>query len=57
MEEIGGFPYDTITEDFETSIRIQKAGYITYSTSKVLAAGLSTTTIPSINKEYAGHRE
>ncbi len=48
MEEIGGFPYDTITEDFETSIRIQKAGYITYSTSKVLAAGLSTTTIPSM---------
>lgn len=51
MEEIGGFPYGTITEDFETSIRIQKAGYITYSTSKVLAAGLSTTTIPSMIKQ------
>ena len=43
LEEIGGFPYGTITEDFETSIRLQKAGYITYATSKVLASGLSTT--------------
>lgn len=48
MEEIGGFPYGTITEDFETSLRLQKAGYITYATSEVLAAGLSTTTVKSM---------
>ncbi len=51
LEEIGGFPVKTITEDFETSIRIQKAGYITYSTDKVLAAGLSTTTVRAMLKQ------
>lgn len=51
LEEIGGFPYGTITEDFETSIRLQKAGYITYATSKVLASGLSTTTVKSMIRQ------
>lgn len=48
MEEIGGFPYETITEDFETSLRLQKAGYITYASSEILASGLSTTTVKSM---------
>lgn len=48
MEEIGGFPYGTVTEDFETSLRLQKAGYITYATEEVLASGLSTTTVSSM---------
>lgn len=51
MEEIGGFPLKTITEDFETSIRIQQAGYITYATEEVQAAGLTTTTVPSMLKQ------
>jgi len=51
MEEIGGFPIKTITEDFETSVRIQKAGYMTYATDEVQAAGLSTTTIQSMIKQ------
>jgi len=51
MEEIGGFPLKTITEDFETSIRLQQAGYITYATQEVQAAGLTTTTIPSMIKQ------
>jgi len=51
MEEIGGFPLHTITEDFETSIRLQQAGYITYATQEVQAAGLTTTTIPSMIKQ------
>lgn len=51
MEEIGGFPIKTITEDFETSIRIQKAGYITYATDEILSAGLTTTTIKSMLKQ------
>lgn len=51
IEEIGGFPLKTITEDFETSIRIQQAGYITYATDEVQAAGLSTTTISSMIKQ------
>lgn len=51
LQDIHGFPLKTITEDFETSIRIQKEGYITYATSEVLAAGLSTTTIQSMIKQ------
>lgn len=51
MEEIGGFPLNTITEDFETSIRIQKAGYITYATDEIQAAGLTTTTVKSMLKQ------
>lgn len=48
LEEIGGFPLGTITEDFETSIRLQQAGYITYASEEVLAAGLSTTDVKSM---------
>lgn len=51
IEEIGGFPYDTVTEDFEVSLRLQKAGYITYATTEVLAAGLSTTTVESMIRQ------
>lgn len=51
MEEIGGFPLKTITEDFETSIRIQKAGYITYATNEIQAAGLTTTTVKSMIRQ------
>ena len=51
MEEIGGFPLNTITEDFETSIRMQKAGYITYATDEIQAAGLTTTTIKGMIKQ------
>jgi cellulose synthase (UDP-forming) len=51
MVEINGFPINTITEDFETSIRIQKAGYITYATDEIQAAGLTTTTIKSMLKQ------
>ena len=51
MEEIGGFPYHTITEDFETSCRLQMAGYITYATDKVEAHGLSTTDVASMMKQ------
>ncbi len=51
LEDIHGFPLKTITEDFETSIRIQKEGYITYATQEVQAAGLSTTTVASMIKQ------
>lgn len=51
MEDIEGFPLKTITEDFETSIRLQQAGYITYATEEVQAAGLTTTMIPDMIKQ------
>lgn len=46
--DIGGFPTDTITEDFETGILIQSHGYTTYATSEVLASGLSPTTFKTM---------
>ncbi len=48
IEEIGGFPTDTITEDFETGIKIQSKGYTTYSTLRPLASGLAPTSIKSM---------
>ncbi len=51
MVDIGGFPLNTITEDFETSIRIQKEHYITYATDEVQAAGLTTTDFKSMIKQ------
>lgn len=51
LEEIRGFPLHTITEDFETSVRLQQAGYITYATDEVQAAGLTTTTVPGMIRQ------
>ena len=48
LMDIGGFPTDTITEDFETGILIQSHGYTTYATTEVLASGLSPTTFKSM---------
>ena len=48
LDEIGGFPTDTITEDFETGIKIQSKGYTTYSTLQPLASGLAPTSIKSM---------
>jgi cellulose synthase (UDP-forming) len=48
LEEIGGFPTDTITEDFETGIKIQSKGYTAYSTLQPLASGLAPTSIKSM---------
>ncbi|WP_312702486.1 glycosyltransferase [Sedimentibacter sp.] len=51
LEDIGEFPLKTITEDFETSVRMQQEGYITYATDEVQAAGLTTTTVSSMIKQ------
>lgn len=51
MMDIGGFPLHTITEDFETSVRIQQEKYITYATDEVQAAGLTTTDFGSMIKQ------
>lgn len=48
LEEIGYIATDTITEDFLTGIRIQKAGYTTYAISEPLANGLAPTQIGSL---------
>lgn len=46
--EVGGLAADTITEDFETGIRIQEKGYTTYAVAKPLAHGLAPHSIPSL---------
>lgn len=51
LEDIGGFPTDTITEDFETGILIQSRGYTTYSTEEPQAAGLTPDNIQSMIKQ------
>ncbi|MFT8704788.1 glycosyltransferase family 2 protein [Bifidobacterium aquikefiricola] len=48
LEDIGGFPLNTITEDFEVSLRMQQNGYITYATNEVLSSGLATTTVSAM---------
>ena len=45
LESIGLFPVNTITEDYETGLRIQAKGYKTFSTSEVLACGITPNTI------------
>jgi len=39
LEEIGGFPGETLSEDWATSIKLQSAGYKTYYLNELLSAG------------------
>lgn len=41
LEEIGGVPTETITEDWATSIKLQAAGYKLYYLNEALSAGMS----------------
>lgn len=47
IDEAGGFPTGTITEDFELGARINAEGYRNISTTEPLASGLTPTDIPS----------
>lgn len=51
LDEVGGIAVGTITEDFETGIRIQSKGYSCYALDKTLAHGLSPTTVDSLIKQ------
>lgn len=51
IEDAGGFPIDTITEDFELGVRMNMAGYLNYSTTKPLASGLTPTDLRSVIKQ------
>ncbi|HXI52315.1 MAG TPA: glycosyltransferase [Candidatus Saccharimonadales bacterium] len=44
LEEIGGIPTETITEDWATSIKLQAAGYQLLYLNEPLSAGLSADT-------------
>lgn len=39
MEDIGGMPHETLSEDWATSIKLQARGYKTYFLNEVLGAG------------------
>ena len=45
LESIGLFPVNTITEDYETGMRIQANGYKTFSTTECLASGITPNTL------------
>ncbi len=51
LDEVGGISTGTITEDFETGIRIQAKGYRCYAVDKSLAHGLAPTTVDSLIKQ------
>lgn len=53
LEKVGGIAIGTITEDFETGIKIQMEGYRTYATSEALAHGLAPTTIRDLIRQRA----
>ncbi|MDR1574330.1 MAG: glycosyltransferase [Clostridiales Family XIII bacterium] len=48
LQAVGNIATDSITEDFETGIKIQAAGYRTYAISETLAQGLAPTSIQSL---------
>lgn len=51
IEQAGGFPTDTVTEDFELGALINMQGYRNISTLEPMASGLTPTDIPSVMKQ------
>lgn len=51
LEAVGGIATGSITEDFETGIRIQAAGYTCYAIDRVLAHGLAPRDFESLLRQ------
>ncbi len=51
LDEVGGIATGTITEDFETGIKIQSAGYTCYAIDKALAHGLAPNDFDSLIRQ------
>lgn len=51
IKDAGGFPTDTITEDFELSVRINSVGYKNISTLEPMASGLTPSDFKSVMKQ------
>lgn len=51
IDDAGGFPTDTVTEDFELGALINGKGYRSISTLEPMASGLTPTDIPSMFKQ------
>ncbi|MDY5187539.1 MAG: glycosyltransferase [Streptococcus alactolyticus] len=52
IDDAGGFPTDTITEDFELGARMNIEGYVNYSTDAPMASGLTRLAMRDVSKEY-----
>jgi cellulose synthase (UDP-forming) len=52
LEEIGGFPEETITEDMHTSLRLQKRGYRTIYVNRTVARGLAPHTYDAYQGQW-----
>lgn len=52
LEAVGGFPEDSLTEDFQLSLRLHEAGWRTVYVSEVLASGLG----PEDMASYVGQQ-
>lgn len=51
IDDAGGFPVDTLTEDFELGGRINMAGYTSYSTREPQASGISPVDVKGVIKQ------
>lgn len=51
IDRAGGFPINTVTEDFELGIKINACGYRNISTLEPLASGITTSDVPSMIKQ------
>ncbi|SYW02558.1 Glycosyltransferase (modular protein) [Oenococcus oeni] len=51
IDEVGGFPTDTVTEDFELGVLINSHGYESMSTLEPMASGLTPTDFRSMLKQ------
>jgi cellulose synthase (UDP-forming) len=53
LDDVGGFPEDSVTEDFQLSVRLHERGWRTAYVSEVLAQGLG----PEDMASYAGQQQ
>lgn len=51
IDDAGGFPVNTLTEDFELGGRINMAGYVSYSTKEPQASGISPVDVKGVIKQ------
>lgn len=51
IDDAGGFPVGTLTEDFELGGRINMAGYVSYSTKEPQASGISPVDVKGVIKQ------
>jgi len=51
IDDAGGFPVGTLTEDFELGGRINMAGYVSYSTDEPQASGISPVDVKGVIKQ------